>query len=195
MTVFVLSLFHGTVPTMFRLEALNTATHTLNRSPCRPRNDATPYQLLYGHMPSYDHLRMFGCQCYPNLSATAAHKLSPRSVACVFLGYPIDTKGYRRYNPDTNRVITFRHVYFDEDVFPFRSKDTGVAPSMPAPLPDSTSSKRRRPRSACTPCRATTGTCCTGRARRRAPLTRPVVIELPPLSTAALRGPQRLLPA
>jgi hypothetical protein len=91
MTVFVLSLFHGTVPTMFRLEALNTATHTLNRSPCRPRNDATPYQLLYGHMPSYNHLRMFGCQCYPNLSATAAHKLSPRSVACVFLGYPIDT--------------------------------------------------------------------------------------------------------
>jgi hypothetical protein len=140
MTVFVLSLFHGTVPTMFRLEALNTATHTLNRSPCRPRNDATPYQLLYGHMPSYNHLRMFGCQCYPNLYATAAHKLSPGSVACVFLGYPIDTKGYRRYNPDTNRVITSRHVYFDEDVFPFRSKDTGVAPSMPARLPDSTSS-------------------------------------------------------
>jgi hypothetical protein len=28
--------------------------------------------------PSYSHLRVFGCKCYPNMSATAAHKITPR---------------------------------------------------------------------------------------------------------------------
>lgn len=128
-------LFHTAVPTSFWPEALSTATHTLNRHPCRPRNNATPYQLLYGHPPSYDHLRVFGCQCYPNLTATAAHKLAPRSMACIFLGYFADTKGYRCFNPDTNRVITSCHVYFDEDIFPFRSR-TSVAVQQSSPASD-----------------------------------------------------------
>jgi hypothetical protein len=42
-------------------------------------------------------------------------------AACLFLGYPGETKEYRCYNPDTHHVITSRHVYFDEVVYPFRS--------------------------------------------------------------------------
>jgi histone deacetylase 1/2 len=37
--------------------------------------------------PSYSHLRVFGCFCYPNLSATSPHKLPPCSSLC-FLGIP-----------------------------------------------------------------------------------------------------------
>jgi hypothetical protein len=57
----------------------------------------------------------------PNLTATSPHKLAPRSAACLFLGYPGETKEYRCYNPDTRHVITSRHVYLDEAVYPFRS--------------------------------------------------------------------------
>jgi hypothetical protein len=64
-------------------------------------------------------LRVFGCLCYPNLSATAAHKLAPRSAACVFLGYPSSHKGYRCLNISTCRIIISRHVIFDETQFPF----------------------------------------------------------------------------
>ncbi|KAF8700144.1 hypothetical protein HU200_034511 [Digitaria exilis] len=64
--------------------------------------------------PSYEHLRVFGCKCYPNLSATAPHKLAPRSTLCVFLGYPSDHKGYRCLDLTTNRIILSRHVVFDE---------------------------------------------------------------------------------
>jgi hypothetical protein len=78
-----------------------------------------PHQLLLGTPPAYDHLRVFGSLCYPNQSATAANKLSPRSVACVFFGYSADHKGYRCYDPETRRVITSRHVVFDELQFPF----------------------------------------------------------------------------
>jgi hypothetical protein len=113
---------HAAVLATFWPQALAMATHVLNRRPCRPRHDDTPYQLLYGCTPSYDHLRVFGCLCYPNITATAPNKLSPRSIACIFLGYPVHTKGYRCFDPKTNHVIVSRHVYFDEQVFPFCSR-------------------------------------------------------------------------
>jgi hypothetical protein len=69
-------------------------------------------------VPSYEHLRVFGCTCYPNTTATAPHKLSPRSTRCVFLGYSTDHKGYRCLDLSTNRLIIFRRVVFDEDSFP-----------------------------------------------------------------------------
>jgi hypothetical protein len=61
---------------------------------------------------------VFGCACYPNISATAPNKLSPRSTRCLFLGYSPDHKGYRCLDLTSHRIIS-RHVVFDEDVFPF----------------------------------------------------------------------------
>jgi histone deacetylase 1/2 len=85
--------------------------------------------MLFGVPPSYTDLRVFGCRCFPNLIATSGHKLAARSTPCVFIGYPADHHGYRCYNVATRRVITSRHVIFDESVFPFRD----VAPPVTAP--------------------------------------------------------------
>jgi hypothetical protein len=109
----------STIPTTTSfLEALHTATHLLNRLPSKAVRHPTPYFALYGTDPSYDHLRVFGCACYPNTSATAPHKLSPRSTRCLFLGYSPDHKGYRCLDLASHRIIISRHVVFDEDVFP-----------------------------------------------------------------------------
>lgn len=62
-------------------------------------------------------------------SATTPHKLAPRSTACVFLGYPSSQKGYRCLNRTTNRVITSRHVVFDETIYPFSTDSLAVPPS------------------------------------------------------------------
>jgi hypothetical protein len=77
-----------------------------------------PHLALFGSVPSYEHLRLFGCTCYPNTTATAPHKLSPRFTRCVFLGYSADHKGYRCLDLSTNRLIVSRHMVFDEDSFP-----------------------------------------------------------------------------
>src|SRR3954469_20034176 len=96
--------------------------------------------------PSYDGLRIFGCLCYPSTTSTTPHKLAPRSVACIFLGYPPNTKGYRCYDPVSHRVFTSRHVYFDEMVFPFQQQVPLVVSSPPATGGSSTTSSGGRSR-------------------------------------------------
>uniref|UniRef100_A0A8R7TCN8 Integrase catalytic domain-containing protein n=1 Tax=Triticum urartu TaxID=4572 RepID=A0A8R7TCN8_TRIUA len=111
-------LIHASMPYVYWAEALQTATFLLNRRPCRPRHDHNPFFLLYGTEPNYTTIRVFGCLCYPNLSATTPHKLAPRSAPCVFLGYSPNHMGYRCLNRATGKVVISRHVVFDEHQFP-----------------------------------------------------------------------------
>lgn len=62
---------------------------------------------------------MFSCLCYPNLSSTAQHKLSPHSFTCVYLGPSSEHHGHFCIDLITQRFITSRQVIFDEEHFPF----------------------------------------------------------------------------
>ena len=115
-------LFQASLSPSYWVEALHTATYLLNRRPSKTLAQQTPYAALHGSPPSYNHLRVFGCKCYPNTSATAAHKLAPRSSLCVFLGYSENHKGYRCLDLASNHLIISRHVVFDESSFPFAEK-------------------------------------------------------------------------
>ncbi|KAL8167627.1 hypothetical protein V2J09_009126 [Rumex salicifolius] len=121
-------LFQAHLPPKFWVEPLNTAVHLINRLPSKPIHNKIPYEVLYGRPPVYHPLWVFGCACYPNLSSTAPHKLSPRSTKCVFLGYPSNHSGYRCMDLATNKIIISRHVVFDESYFPFQHD-----PSPPSP--------------------------------------------------------------
>jgi hypothetical protein len=112
-------LFQAYMPPVFWADAFANATHIINRLPTKNLHMSTPFFTLYGTLPSYHDLRIFGCTCYPNLTATTAHKLAPRSSLCKFLGYSHDHKGYQCLDLSTNRVIISRHVTFNETTFPF----------------------------------------------------------------------------
>jgi transposase InsO family protein len=147
-------LIHAHMSPPYWAEALVTATYLLNRRPYSSVNKAVPYTILYNKTPEYSHLRVFGCICYPNLSATTPHKLAPRSTACVFLGYPSSHKGYHCLNLTTRHVIISRHVVFDETTFPFTTllpvtdMDFLIAPNPAAAVPVAAPSPRdvERPR-------------------------------------------------
>ena len=124
-------LFQASMPPSYWVEALSTATSLINILPTKTLDFGTPHLALFGTPPAYDHLRVFGCKCYPNLSATASHKLTPRSTLCVFLGYSAHHKGYRCLDMSSNQIIISRHVIFDETSFPFAERDD---PSTPATL-------------------------------------------------------------
>jgi hypothetical protein len=112
-------LLHAHLPARFWVEGLHTSTYLLNRLPSTACPAPTPHQALFGTPPRYDHLRVFGCACYPNTAAIAPHKLAPCSTLCVFLGYSPDHKGYRCFDISSRRVLISRHVMFDESMFPY----------------------------------------------------------------------------
>ncbi|KAJ9566959.1 hypothetical protein OSB04_002925 [Centaurea solstitialis] len=120
-------LFHAHLPPTYWVEALHMAIHLLNLLPSTAINLDTPHYRLYQKHPSYSHLRIFGCLCYPHL--TTPHKLAPRSSPCVFLGYPSLHRGFRCLDLSTKRIIISRHVTFDESIFPFRSVTPNDPPS------------------------------------------------------------------
>jgi hypothetical protein len=111
-------LFQDSLPARYWAESLYTATYILNLLPTKAISAPTSYLALFGTTPSYTHLQVFGCACYPITSVTAPHKLAPRSCRCVFLGYLFDHKGYRCLDLITNRLLISRHVIFDESSFP-----------------------------------------------------------------------------
>jgi hypothetical protein len=117
-------LFQASLPTHYWAEALTTVNYLLNRLPTKAIAHSTPYFALFGIHPSYDHIRVFRCACYPNLASTAPHKLAPSSTRCVFLGYSSDHKGYRCPNLTSHRILISHHVVFDELDFPFSSSST-----------------------------------------------------------------------
>jgi hypothetical protein len=121
-------LFQTSLPASYWAEALHTATHLLNHLPSKAMSHPTPYFALYDTAPTYDHLCVFGYACYPNTSATAPHKVYPRSTRCLFLGYSSDHKRYRCLDLASHRIIISRHIVFDEDVFPL------AGPSPPTDL-------------------------------------------------------------
>jgi hypothetical protein len=62
-----------------------------------------------------------------------AHKLAPCSTPCVFLGYPHKHKGYRCLDLHTRKVLTSRHVIFDEQIFPFSTPSPTHQPAATDP--------------------------------------------------------------
>ncbi|KAJ9567488.1 hypothetical protein OSB04_003454 [Centaurea solstitialis] len=113
------SLIQASLPPKFWVEALLSSVHTFNLLPSTTIQYKTSFEVLFGFFPTYSHLRVFGCLCYPNTSPTSAHKLAPRSSACVYLGPSTDHRGYHCLDLITQKVIISRHVNFDETHFPF----------------------------------------------------------------------------
>ena len=108
------------LPNLFWGEAVMTAAYLVNRSPSTAIELKTPEYMWTGKNPDYSNLRVFGCAAYAH---QVEGKLEPRSVKCIFLGYPQGTKGYRLWVRDTNgyKVIVSRDVIFDEHSMPCRS--------------------------------------------------------------------------
>ncbi|GJY11793.1 reverse transcriptase domain-containing protein [Tanacetum coccineum] len=113
--------------------SLNMAVYLLNILPSTAINNEIPFTKLYKKPPTYDHLLVFGCLCYPHIFFD--HKLQSRSTACVFLGYPALHRGYRCLDLSTNKIIISRHVIFDEDQFPSGSMTPDAPPSYDFLLP------------------------------------------------------------
>ncbi|KAI0501901.1 hypothetical protein KFK09_016846 [Dendrobium nobile] len=112
----------ASIPHHFWHEAVTTVVYLINRLPSHTIKCKSPIQLMFNKDLDYDHLRTFGCACFPSLPPHTSTKLQPNSVLCVFMGYSVTQKGYKCLNFETNIISVSRHVTFLENMFPFHNK-------------------------------------------------------------------------
>jgi hypothetical protein len=103
------------LPKRFWAEAVSTAVYLLNRCPTKAVQNKTPIEAWSRRKPSAKHLKVFGCICYSHIPKEKRGKLDEKAEKGIFLGYSTQSKGYRVYSLETNKLIISRDVKFDED--------------------------------------------------------------------------------
>lgn len=77
------------VPTPYWVDAVSTACFLNNRMPSFVLNGGTPYKILLPNKPLYPIVpKIFGSTCFVRDVRQNLSKLDPKSVKCIFLGYP-----------------------------------------------------------------------------------------------------------
>jgi len=114
----------------FWAECVLTAVYLINRLPITLLSQQTPFERLYGKVPSYSHLKVFGCLAYATV-VHVSHKFGPRATRCVFRGYPVGQKAYKLYDLTTHKIFTSRDIVFHEHIFPFESPPSIPTPTVP----------------------------------------------------------------
>ncbi|CAI7826981.1 unnamed protein product, partial [Closterium sp. NIES-54] len=90
--------------------AVRYAAHQLNLWPSDARPQVTSVSLWTGSPGVAADFRILGSLAH--VRAPGANKLSPRTHACVFLGFPLDASGWVFYDPVTYEFFASQDVTF-----------------------------------------------------------------------------------
>ena len=95
---------------------MHTTMYLLNRYPTKAMWNQTPLEAWSGRKPSVNHLKIFGSICYTHIPKEKMYKLDEVSEKCIFVGYSSQSKGYRLYNLQTDKIIVCRDILFDKNI-------------------------------------------------------------------------------
>jgi hypothetical protein len=112
------SLFGACMPTRYWGDALTAAAYLINRVPSSTLEFETPCNVLHRALcaPTVSNLppKIFGCVAFVHLPKALRHKLAPRALRCVFVGYGLHQKGYKCYHPPSRKEYVTLDVVFHE---------------------------------------------------------------------------------
>ncbi|KAG6404541.1 hypothetical protein SASPL_136790 [Salvia splendens] len=74
----------------------------------------TPQEAWSGRKPRIAHLRVFGSKAYAHVPDQTRSKLDDRSKPFIFIGYDSNTKGYKLYDPTSQKTMISRDVEIDK---------------------------------------------------------------------------------
>ncbi|GJR60051.1 retrotransposon protein, putative, ty1-copia subclass [Tanacetum coccineum] len=99
-----------TLPKSFWDYALESAACILNMVPTK-KVEKTPYEVWHKQAPKLSYLKVWGCEALVKRDTlTKPNKLEPRSIKCIFIGYPKEIIGYSFYYPPKNKVIVAQNA-------------------------------------------------------------------------------------
>nr|GEX88952.1 ribonuclease H-like domain-containing protein [Tanacetum cinerariifolium] len=96
-------------------EAVNTACYVLNRILVTKPQINTPYELLTSRQPIISYLRPFGCHVTILNTIDQLGMFDGKSDSGFLVGYSLNSRAFRVYNLETNKVEENLHVNFLEN--------------------------------------------------------------------------------
>lgn len=106
-------LFDANMPKKFWAEAVNTAVYLRNRTIASGLTK-TPYELWTGRKPDVSHVRVFGSTAMTHVPKMKTAKWDKKAEKLILVGYDNNVKGYRLFDPKSNKIITSRDVIIME---------------------------------------------------------------------------------
>ncbi|KAL3677349.1 hypothetical protein R1sor_027297 [Riccia sorocarpa] len=124
------------LPLYLWAEVVTAATMLTNMSPTRSNSGITPDEKFFGTRPDVSRLRSYGCLVFAHIDKNKLSKLESRARRCFLVGYDLNSKAYRCFDPLTRKVLVVRNVIFDEISDSGLTTEDGAAPtSTPATTP------------------------------------------------------------
>ncbi|GKE32367.1 retrovirus-related pol polyprotein from transposon TNT 1-94 [Tanacetum coccineum] len=108
-------LAYSLLPTVFWVEAVNTACYVLNRVLVTKPHNKTPYELIIGRPSSISFMRHFGCPVTILNTLDPLGKFDRKADEWFLVGYSINSKAFRVFNTETRKVKENLHVNFLEN--------------------------------------------------------------------------------
>jgi len=121
-------LYEAQLPPSFWGEAPAPQIYIWNRLPTSSLKRMTPHEVWFKRKPDISHLRVWGCLAYVFIQKDKRRSLESHMEKCVFVGYPSGYKGWKFYNPTTQKYIICERAEFDEHVFPGLAKYKATSP-------------------------------------------------------------------
>lgn len=105
------------VPKQLWTEAVNTAAYILNRAVTKKSHDKTPYECWFGCKPEVHHLRTFGSNAYLSIPKEKRKKFDPKSRKMIFVGYDKESKNYRLWDKESQKIyVSSDVIVYEKDV-------------------------------------------------------------------------------
>ena len=79
-------------------------------SPTSILKDISPFEAWFKVKPDVSNLTVFGCKAFARVPGQQRKKLNKKSVSCVFVGYPNNSKGYKLFSLETRKIVRSRDV-------------------------------------------------------------------------------------
>ncbi len=102
------------LPNYFWAETVATIVYIMNRTPITTIHGMTLEEKFTCKKPNVSHLIMFSYIAYMHVLDEKRSKLDPKAKKCIFIGYSLEQKGYRCFNPSIRKLQMSRDVVFDE---------------------------------------------------------------------------------
>lgn len=103
------------LPKKLWAEAINTAAYILNRASKEELKNKSPYEMWHGSRASISHLRVFGTKVYVHIPKQKRLKWDSKADRGIHVGYGDETKGYKIWYSNRNKVEVQRDVIFEEE--------------------------------------------------------------------------------